>query len=151
MYDHGIVRAKVLLIVAHPVVGPALETLLRLEERFEVRRVGRLIDTPSLLAGWQPDVALVDGVLLQHGDRVRLGVPVVVLSGGAVDGEGLARSLEDARGWLRKDATADELRAALERAIGAPALGASARIAALAAIVVAAVLLWGYLALRSSG
>ena len=151
MYDRGIVRAKVLLIVAHPVVGAALETLLRLEERFETRRVGRLIDTPSLLAAWQPDVALVDGVLLQNGDRVRLGIPVVVLSGSAVDGEGLMHSLEDARGWLRKDATADELAASLEHALGRPGLVASPRIAALAAIGVSVLLVWGYLALRSSG
>lgn len=147
----GIVRAKVLLIVAHPVVGAALDTLLRLDERFETRRVGRLIDTPSLLAVWRPDVALVDGVLLQNGDRVRLGIPVVVLSGSALDGEGLVRSLEDARGWLRKDATAEELGAALEHALGGPGLVASTRIAGLAAIGVGALLLWGYLALRSSG
>ena len=90
-----------LLIVSHPVVGAGLETLLRLEDRFQVKRVLRLTDTPPLLAEWQPDVVLLDGVLLQDGERPRLGIPTVVLSGGAVDGEGLVLALEgDARGWL---------------------------------------------------
>jgi DNA-binding NarL/FixJ family response regulator len=141
----------VLLIVAHPVVGAGLETLLRLEDRFEVRRASRLIDTPPLLGAWRPDVVLVDGVLLQDGERPQLGIPTVVLSGSAVDGEGLVRSLPDARGWLRKDATADELCAALDRALGAPRLAASALVAGVAAIGIGALLAWGYLVLRPSG
>ena len=141
-----------LLIVSHPVVGAGLETLLRLEDRFQVKRVLRLTDTPPLLAEWQPDVVLLDGVLVRDGERPRLGIPTVVLSGSAVDGEGLVRSLEgDARGWLRKDATADELGAALDRALGAPRLAASARVAAVAAILIGVLLAWGYLVLRSSG
>ncbi len=137
--------------MSHPVVGAGLETLLRLEERFQVRRAARLVDTPPLLAGWQPDVVLLDGVLLQDGARPRLGIPTVVLSGSAVDGEGLVRSLEDARGWLRKDATADELYDALDRALDVPRLTASAQVAGLAALGIAALLAWGYLVLRSSG
>ena len=141
-----------LLIVSHPVVGDGLETLLRLEDRFQVKRVLRLTDTPPLLAEWQPDVVLLDGVLLQDGERPGLGIPTIVLSGGAVDGEGLVRALGgDARGWLRKDATAGELVAALERALGRPRLAASAQVAALAAIGIGVLLAWGYLALRSSG
>jgi DNA-binding NarL/FixJ family response regulator len=141
----------VLLIVAHPVVGAGLETLLRLEERFQVKRVARLIDTPSLLQTWQPDVVLIDGALLQGGERPRFGIPTVVLSGSAADGEGMVRSLADARGWLRTDATADELASALERALGTPPLVASARVAGLAAVGIGALLAWGYLVLRSSG
>lgn len=140
-----------LLIVAHPVVGAGLETLLLLQDRFQVKRVARLIDTPSLLATWQPDVVLIDGALLQRGERPALGIPTVVLSGNAADGEGLVRSLADARGWLRTDATADELASALERALGAPPLVASARVAALAALGMGVVLAWGYLVLRPSG
>ena len=140
-----------LLIVAHPVVGAGLETLLRLEERFQVKRVARVIDTPSLLQTWQPDVVLIDGALLQAGDRPRLGSPTVVLSGSAADGEGMVRSLADARGWLRTDATADELAAALERALDAHSLVASGRVAGLAAVGIGVLLAWGYLALRSSG
>jgi DNA-binding NarL/FixJ family response regulator len=141
----------VLLIVAHPVVGAGFETLLRLEGRFQVKRVARLIDTPPLLATWQPDAVLIDGVLLQDGERPRLGVPTVVLSGSGVDGEGLVRSLDGARGWLRKDATADELYASLDRALDAPRLAASPRIAGLAALGIGVLLAWGYLVLRSSG
>lgn len=112
----------------------------------------RLVDTPPLLAEWQPDVVLLDGVLVRDGERPRLGIPTVVLSGGAVDGEGLVRALEpDARGWLRKDATADELGAALDRALGAPRLAASALVAGITAIGIGALLAWGYLVLRSSG
>ena len=137
--------------MAHPVVGAGLETLLRLEDRFQVKRVPRLIDTPSLLADWQPDVALVDGVLLQDGERPQLGIPAVVLSGSSVDGEGMMRSLHGARGWLRKDATAAELCAALDRALDMPRFVGPTQIATLAALVIGALLAWGYLVLRSSG
>jgi DNA-binding NarL/FixJ family response regulator len=109
-----IVRTKVLLIVAHPVVGPGLETILRLEG-CEVRRVSRLADAGSL-AAWRPDVALVDGVLLKD-TRVSLGLPSLVLAGGASEGEPLRARLDDARGWLRKDATARQLRAAIARVV----------------------------------
>ena len=136
--------------MAHPVVGAGLETLLRLEDRFQVKRVPRLIDTPSLLQTWQPDVVLIDGALLQAGDRPTLGIPTVVLSASAADGEGMVRSLADARGWLRTDATADELASALERALDAPSLVASARVAGLAAVGIGVLLAWGYLALRAS-
>jgi hypothetical protein len=132
-------------------VAAGFETLLRLEERFEVKRLTRLADTPPLLLGWQPDVALVDGVLLQDGERPQLGIPWLVLSGSAVDGEGLVRWLEGAKGWLRKDATAAELCAAVDRALDRPRPAASAQIARIAALVVGALLAWGYLALRSSG
>ena len=131
-------------------MGAGLETLLRLEDRFQVKRVPRLIDTPSLLQTWQPDVVLIDGALLQAGDRPTLGIPTVVLSASAADGEGMVRSLADARGWLRTDATADELASALERALDAPSLVASARVAGLAAVGIGVLLAWGYLALRAS-
>ena len=131
-------------------VGAGLETLLRLEDRFQVKRVARLVDTPSLLETWQPDVVLIDGALLQDGQRPTLGIPAVVLSATAADGEGMVRSLADARGWLRTDATADELASALERALDAPSLVASARVAGLAAVGIGVLLAWGYLALRAS-
>lgn len=100
---------------------------------------------------WQPDVVLIDGALLQDGERPTLGIPTIVLSGSAADGEGMVRSLADARGWLRTDATADELFVAIDHALDAPALVSSARVAGLAAIGVGVLLAWGYLALRSSG
>ncbi|MEK7864028.1 MAG: hypothetical protein AAB295_12320 [Chloroflexota bacterium] len=91
--------------MAHPVVGSGLETLLRLEHRYEVRRVARLDEAAPLAASWPADIALVDGVLIRGGGRAALGAPALVLSGSATDGEGLRRGLDDARGWLRKDPT----------------------------------------------
>lgn len=150
-----IVRAKVLIVVQHPVVGSGLETLLRLEDRYETRRVGRISDTESIVASWRPDLALVDGVLLRDGEHASLGIPSLVLSGSAAAGDGLRRKLDDARGWLRKDPTPDELFAAIDRVCGTsdPGMhvGRATLIAALAATGVMLFLAWGFLALRSAG
>ena len=144
-----------LLIVAHPVVGAGLETLLRLERRYDVRRITRLAEVGSEVASWQPDVALVDGVLLQNGAHPSLGVPALVLSGSARDGEALGQKLDTARGWLRKDPTPDELRAAIDRVLAPPStdiyLPRTLLIALLAAGGVAVFLAWGFLAIRSAG
>jgi hypothetical protein len=138
--------------VGHPVVGAGLETLLRLERRYDVRRVGRFSDIDQQIAGWQPDVALVDGVLLQNSERPSLGVPTLVLSGNAVDGEALRGRLDDARGWLRKDPTLEELHAAIDRTLSpSPRVRPATAFAVLAVSAVGALLLWGWLALRSAG
>ncbi len=133
-------------------VGAGLETLLRLERRFEVKRVLRFADTPGLLQDWDPDVALVDGVLLQDGERPVLGVASLVLSGSEADGAFLGHRLDDARGWLRKDPTGDELCAALDRVLDAPlpmiGLRRSTLVAVLAGGGVVLFLAWGFLALR---
>ena len=44
-------------------------------------------------------------------------MPAMVLSGNAAEGARLAATLPNGRGWLRKDASADDLRAAIERAL----------------------------------
>jgi DNA-binding NarL/FixJ family response regulator len=106
----------VLLVVQHPAVGAGLETLLRLEERFDITRVTTIEDADRVVAVWQPDVALVDGMLLRERERGPLGAPCLVLTGEAIDGEALARTLDDARGWLRKDPTPGELVAAIDHA-----------------------------------
>ena len=113
-YISGIVHAKVLLVVQHPAVGAGLEMLLHLEGRFDVTRVASIDDADRIVAIWEPDVALVDGMLLRERERAPLGVPCLVLSGSDLDGEGLARTLDDARGWLRKDPTPRELVAAID-------------------------------------
>jgi DNA-binding NarL/FixJ family response regulator len=100
-------QTKVLLVVAHPVIGSGIETLLRLEERYDVRRVSSAAEG-SALKDWRPDVALIDGTLLSGGARIHLGSPTLVLSGTEADGRALLRRLPEGRGWLRKDATADE-------------------------------------------
>lgn len=141
--------------MGHPVVGSGLEALLRLEDHYDVRRIARFDQAAALVSSWPPDVALVDGVLLRDDERPALGVPTLVLSGSAVDGQGLQQRLDDARGWLRKDPTLEELRAGIDRVLassrGASALGRATLIAVLAASGVLVSLAWGYLALRSTG
>ena len=133
-------------------MGAGLETLLRLERRFEVKRVARFADAPALLLDWDPDVALVDGVLLQDGPRAVLGIPSLVLSGSETDGALLGHKLDDARGWLRKDPMGEELCAALDRVLDPPlaviGLRRSALVAVLAGGGVVLFLAWGFLALR---
>jgi len=103
---------KVLLIVAHPVIASGIETLLKLEGDYEVKRVPSIADA-SKTGEWRADVALVDGALLSSYTEATLGVPAYVLSGSERDGRQLARKLDDARGWLRKDATGAELHDAI--------------------------------------
>ena len=116
-YSIGPVAApKVLLVVAHPVIASGIETLLRLEGDYDVRRVASVGDATKQQE-WGPDVALVDGTLLSGYGEVPLGTPAFVLSGNERDGRQLARKLDDARGWLRKDATGQELAAAIHTAM----------------------------------
>ena len=96
-----------LLVIAHPVIGSGIETLLRLEKRYDLRRVAGAAEAAAL-RDWRPDVALIDGTLLGSGARVHLGAPTLVLSGTETDGRALLRRLPEGRGWLRKDATAAE-------------------------------------------
>jgi len=97
----------VLLVVAHPVIGSGIETLLRLEQKYDVRRVASASEAAAL-RDWRPNVAVIDGTLLSGGARIHLGSPTLVLSGTEADGRALLRRLPEGRGWLRKDATAAE-------------------------------------------
>jgi DNA-binding NarL/FixJ family response regulator len=108
----------VLLVVGHPSIGAALEALLRIEDRYEVKRAQSLEQVASGLDDWTPDLALVDGVLAQKGRTEMLPMPTIVLSGNPHDGRRLSARFAQGQGWLRKDATADEIRAAIERALG---------------------------------
>lgn len=96
-----------LLVVAHPVIGSGIETLLRLEERYDVRRVASA-DEAAAIRDWRPNVALIDGTLLTGRSNIHIGTPTLVLSGTEADGRTLLRRLPEGRGWLRKDATAAE-------------------------------------------
>jgi CheY-like chemotaxis protein len=115
-----ITRPKVLLVVGHPTIGAALEALLRIEDRYEVRRAQSLEQIASGSDGWAADLAVVDGVLVQRGRTEVLPMPTIVLSGNPRDGRRLSALFAQGQGWLRKDATADELRVAIDRAL-APA------------------------------
>lgn len=99
---------KVLLVVAHPVIASGIETLLKLEGDFELKRVTSLADATKQRE-WSADVALVDGTLLNGYSECAIGAPAFVLSGNERDGRQLSRKLDDGRGWLRKDATGAEL------------------------------------------
>jgi DNA-binding NarL/FixJ family response regulator len=100
-------QTKVLLVIAHPVIGSSIETLLRLEQRFDVRRVASAAEVAAI-RDWRPDVTLIDGTLLSGRADIDLGSPTLVLSGTEADGRALLRRLPEGRGWLRKDATAAE-------------------------------------------
>lgn len=112
-----ITRPKVLLVVGHPSIGAALEALLRIEDRYEVRRAQSLEQVVSSLDGWVADLALVDGVLVPKGRTEVLSMRTIVLSGNAQDGRRLSSRFAQGHGWLRKDATADEIRASIDRAL----------------------------------
>lgn len=106
-------------MVAHPVIGSGIEMLLRLEERYDVRRVGSAAEVAAL-KDWRPDVALIDGTLLSGGARIHLGSPTLVLSGTEADGRALLRRLPEGRGWLRKDATAAEFTRMIDGIVSHP-------------------------------
>jgi len=134
-------------VIAHPVIGSGIETLLRLEERYDVRRVASAGEAAAL-RDWRPDVALIDGTLLSSGAPVHLGSPTLVLSGTEADGRALLRRLPEGRGWLRKDATAAEFTKMIDGVASGPtsqvALGTLGTIV-LVLLVLAVVLLVIYL------
>ena len=138
-------QARVLLVVAHPVIGSSIETLLRLEDRYDVRRVGSVAEAAKL-KDWRADVALVDGTLLSAESRARVGAPALVLSGTETDGRALVRRLEDGRGWLRKDATAAEFSKTIDSVAGGPraerALGTLAGLVLVLLVLVVILLLF---------
>src|SRR5437667_12783886 len=117
VYDAGeeghhprITRPKVLLVVGHPTIGAALEALLRIEDRYEVRRAQSLEQVASGLDGWVADLALVDGVLVQRGKTDVLPMPTIVLSGNPHDGRRLSGLFAHGPGWRWKAAIPDALR-----------------------------------------
>lgn len=115
-----------LIITPHPVIGAGIETVLRLEDLYDVRRVGTLGEGLAQAQSWPADAALVDGVLVENG-RVELGVPSYVLSGDAESGERLAAQVPGARGWLLKDAPPSRLVRAIDDSLGIVRVGQDAR------------------------
>jgi len=134
-------------VVAHPVIGSGIETLLRLEDRYEVRRVASAAEAAGL-RDWRPHVALIDGTLLSSGAVIQVGSPTLVLSGTEADGRALLRRLPEGRGWLRKDATAAEFTKMIDGVASSPksqsALGTLGTIV-LVLLVLAVILLVIYL------
>ena len=136
-------------MIAHPVIGSGIETLLRLEERYDVRRVASAGEAAAL-RDWRPDVALIDGTLLSSSAPMHLGAPTLVLSGTEADGRALLRRLPEGRGWLRKDATAAEFTKMIDGVASGPtsqvALGTLGTIVlvllALAVVLLVIYLIW---------
>ena len=118
-------------------IGAGIETVLRLEDLYEVRRVGTVAEALGQAQSWPADAALLDGVLVENG-RVDLGLPCYVLSGDAESGERLAAQVADARGWLLKDAPPAKLTKAIDESLGIVRVGTDIR-GTLGAIVAVAI------------
>ena len=115
MYRPAIGRPRVLLVVSHPSVGTGIETILRLERRYEVRRAAKVAEAVGIARSWPADVALVDALILRGGARAYLGVPALILAGGAAEADAAQRSIDKPGGWVAKDAAAADLVGAVER------------------------------------
>jgi DNA-binding NarL/FixJ family response regulator len=121
VYRPAIGRPRVLLVVSHPSVGAGLETILLLERRYEVRRATKLVEAAGWARSWPADVALVDALLLRGGDRLNLGVPALVLAGGAAEAATAEKRVDRPGGWVAKDAASADLVSAVERLLTRPA------------------------------
>jgi len=110
-------RPKILIVTPHPVIGAGIETVLRIEDLYDVRRVANLTDARAAAGSWPADAALVDSVLL-GGDALDLEIPCTILAGDAESGARLVAKVPGARGWLLKDAPPSRLIEAIDRSLG---------------------------------
>ena len=115
MYRPAIGRPRVLLVVSHPSVGAGLETILRLERRYEVRRAAKLGEAVDWARSWPADVALIDALLLRGSSRANLGVPALVLAAGAAEAAAAEKYVDRPGGWVAKDTASADLVSAVER------------------------------------
>jgi DNA-binding NarL/FixJ family response regulator len=111
----------VLLVVFHPTVATGIETILRLERRYEIRRAATLAEALTLARTWPADLALVDALVLRGSARADLGVPALVLAANVAEAGPAERALDAPRGWVAKDAASADLVSAVERLLTAPA------------------------------
>ena len=93
------------------------------------------------------DLALVDGTMLAGAEKITLGVPALVLSGNEEDAVQRLRSLDNGRGWVRKDSQPGDLVAAIERAVRGGVVTGSQRAAGSLALLVFGLLLLGVVGL----
>lgn len=133
------------MVVSHPGVGSAIETILRLERRFEVRRETKLGEAVRTAAAWPADLAVVDEAVLSNGSQVPVRVPALVLATTAADGQRAGGSLPDYRGWIAKDATSQDVISAVEQLL-TPAVETSAGPVTLLAMGLLVIVLVGLLA-----
>jgi DNA-binding NarL/FixJ family response regulator len=99
------------------VIGTGIETVLRIEDLYDLRRATNLADAKTTAESWPADAALVDSVLL-GGDAFDLEIPCTVLAGDAESGARLVAKVPGARGWLLKDAPPSRLVEAVDRSLG---------------------------------
>jgi DNA-binding NarL/FixJ family response regulator len=99
------------------VIGTGIETVLRIEDLYDLRRATNLSDAKTTAESWPADAALVDSVLL-GGDAFDLEIPCTVLAGDAESGARLVAKVPGARGWLLKDAPPSRLVEAVDRSLG---------------------------------
>jgi hypothetical protein len=125
VYRPTIGRPRVLLLVAHPTVGSALESLLRIEGRYDVRRLTKVADGVAAARGWQADAAVVDSAVLPPAEVVTLGIPSLVLLGDGESSEFMTNRLDRAHGFVRRDAPPHQLFGALDRVLPKAALGST--------------------------
>lgn len=141
--NRAIARPKVLIVTPHPVIGAGIETVLRLEDLYDLRRAPSLAEGAAAAESWPADVALVDGVLLEeHG--LDLQIPCYILSGDAESGERLAARVPGTRGWLPKDAPPARMIEAIDRALGIVRVRADVR--GMLGMIVAVVIVLAFLA-----
>jgi DNA-binding NarL/FixJ family response regulator len=138
-----ITRPKVLIVTPHPVIGAGIETVLRLEDLYDLRRVANLADAKAAAGSWPADAALVDSVLL-GGDVLDLEIPCTILAGDPQSGERLAARVPGARGWLLKDAPPRRLVEAVDRSMGIIRVGGDVR--GTLSIIVAAIIVLAFVA-----
>jgi DNA-binding NarL/FixJ family response regulator len=115
--NRPIERPKILIVTPHPVIGAGIETVLRIEDLYDLRRAANLTDAKAAAASWPADAALVDSVLL-GGDALDLAIPCTILAGDAESGERLVGRMPGAQGWLLKDAPPARLVEAVDRSLG---------------------------------
>ncbi|HTH70116.1 MAG TPA: hypothetical protein VL493_02475 [Candidatus Saccharimonadales bacterium] len=98
-------------------IGAGIETVLRIEDLYDLRRAMNLTDAKAAAESWPADAALVDSVLL-GGDALDLQIPCTILAGDAESGARLVAKVPGARGWLLKDAPPSRLVEAVDRSLG---------------------------------
>jgi len=141
VYRPAIGRPRVLLVVSHPSVGAGLETILRLERQYEVRRATKLGEAMNWARSWPADVAVVDALLLRGDTRASFGVPALVLAATAAEAASAEKSLDKPGGWVAKDAASADLVSAVERLLTRPAETSAGSLALFAIGVLVVVLL----------
>jgi DNA-binding NarL/FixJ family response regulator len=121
VYRPAIGRPRVLLVVSHPSVGEGIETILRLERRYEVRRAAKLSGAVTIARGWPADLVLVDALVLRGDTRADLGTPSLILAASAAEAAAAERLVDRPGGWVAKDAASADLVTAVERLLTRPA------------------------------